>query len=74
VSYEHPHHALLEEVITIDFMNSALGAGAWVAVEMTLQPAKEPSGALPRRPRRRRLRRGAGAASVTQGECNYQRG
>ncbi len=25
VSYDHPHHAVLEEAITIDFVNSALG-------------------------------------------------
>ena len=25
VSYDHPHHALLEEAITIDFVNAALG-------------------------------------------------
>src|SRR5438034_5010282 len=46
VSYDHPHHALLEEAITIDFVNSALGPGARVAVELTLQSAKELSGAL----------------------------
>jgi hypothetical protein len=46
VSYDHPHHALLEEAITIDFMNSALGAGTRVAVELTLESAKELSGAL----------------------------
>jgi hypothetical protein len=48
VSYDHPHHALLEEAITIDFVNSALGPGARVAVELTLQSAKELSGALSR--------------------------
>jgi hypothetical protein len=48
VSYDHPHHALLEEAITIDFVNSALGAGARVAVEITLQSAKELSTALSR--------------------------
>jgi hypothetical protein len=48
VSYDHPHHALLEEAITIDFMNSALGPGARVAVEITLQSAKELSTALSR--------------------------
>jgi len=45
VSYDHPHHALLEEAITIDFVNDALGPGARVAVELTLQSAKELSGA-----------------------------
>src|SRR3974377_950857 len=48
VSYDHPHHALLEEAITIDFVNAALGPGARVAVELTLQSAKELSGALAR--------------------------
>jgi hypothetical protein len=46
VSYDHPHHALLEEAITIDFVNSALGPSARVAVEITLQSAKELSAAL----------------------------
>ena len=46
VSYDHPHHALLEEAITIDFVNSALGPDARVAVEITLQSAKELSAAL----------------------------
>ena len=48
VSYDHPHHALLEEAITIDFVNRALGPGARVAVELTLASAKELSGALQR--------------------------
>jgi hypothetical protein len=48
VSYDHPHHALLEEAITIDFMNVALGPSARVAVELTLEAAKELSGALVR--------------------------
>ena len=48
VSYDHPHHALLEEAITIDFVNAALGPGARAAVELTLGSAKELSGALAR--------------------------
>jgi hypothetical protein len=48
VSYDHPHHALLEEAITIDFVNSGLGPSARVAVELTLEAAKELSGALVR--------------------------
>src|SRR5438270_12480889 len=48
VSYDHPHHAVLEEAITIDFVNSALGPGARVAVEITLEAAKQLSGALAR--------------------------
>ena len=46
VSYDHPHHALLEEAITIDFVNSTLGPAARVAVELTLESAKALSGAL----------------------------
>ena len=34
VSYDHPHHAVLEEAITIDFVNAALGPEARVAVEL----------------------------------------
>jgi hypothetical protein len=41
-----PNHALLEEAITIDFMNPALGPGARAAVKLTLESAKELSGAL----------------------------
>ena len=46
VSYDHPHHALLEEAITIDFVNAALDPGSRVAVELTLEAARELSGAL----------------------------
>jgi hypothetical protein len=46
VSYDHPHHALLEDAINIDFVNRALGPEARVAVELTLQSAKELSTAL----------------------------
>jgi hypothetical protein len=46
VSYDHPHHALLEEAVTIDFVNAALGPGTRFAVELTLESAKELSGAL----------------------------
>ena len=48
VSYDHPHHALLEEAITIDFVNAALLPGTRVAVELTLESAKELSAALVR--------------------------
>ena len=46
VSYDHPHHALLEEAITIDFVNQALGPGARAAAELTLESAKALSRAL----------------------------
>ncbi|HYZ21301.1 MAG TPA: DUF6295 family protein [Rhodopila sp.] len=48
VSYDHPHHALLEEAITIDFLNPGLGPGARVAVELTLDAARALNGALTR--------------------------
>ena len=48
VSYDHPHHALFEEAINIDFVNPALGPGARVAVEISLESAKELSAALAR--------------------------
>jgi hypothetical protein len=46
VSYDHPHHALYEEAITIDFVNATLGPGARVAVEISLPSAKALSAAL----------------------------
>ena len=46
VSYDHPHHALLEEAITIDFVNERLGPSARAAVELTLESAKALSVAL----------------------------
>jgi hypothetical protein len=48
VSYDHPHHALLEDAINIDFVNPSLGPGARVAVEITLDSARELSAALAR--------------------------
>ena len=48
VSYDHPHHALLEEAITIDFVNLTLGPDARAAVELTLESARALSGALSR--------------------------
>ncbi|HXP73100.1 MAG TPA: DUF6295 family protein [Stellaceae bacterium] len=46
VSYDHPHHALLEEAVTIDLVNSALGPAARVAVELTLGSARDLCAAL----------------------------
>ena len=48
VSYDHPHHALLEDAITIDFVNADMGPGARAAVELTLDSAKELAAALER--------------------------
>lgn len=46
VSYDHPHHAMFEEAITIDFVNAALEPGARVAVEISLESAKRFAAAL----------------------------
>jgi hypothetical protein len=46
VSYDHPHHALLEDAIAIDFVNPARGPSARAAVELTLDSAKALSAAL----------------------------
>ncbi len=48
VTYDHPRHALLEEAISIDFVNRALGPDARAAVEVTLESAKALRDALAR--------------------------
>jgi uncharacterized protein DUF6295 len=48
VAYDHARHALLGDVITLDFFNTELGAGARAAVEITLDSAKELRAALDR--------------------------
>jgi hypothetical protein len=68
VSYDHPHHALLEDAITIDFMNPALGPGARAAVEITLESAKGLLAALERVIAEAEEGGRAGAPSVTKDE------
>jgi hypothetical protein len=46
VAYDHARHALLYDVITIDFINSALPPGARAGVELTLDAAKALNAAL----------------------------
>jgi pyrimidine operon attenuation protein/uracil phosphoribosyltransferase len=46
VAYDHPQHALLEEAVTIDFVNHAEGPGARAAVELTLESARALHAAL----------------------------
>jgi hypothetical protein len=48
VAYDHARHALLGDVITLDFFNTALDPGARAAVELTLDSAKELRAALDR--------------------------
>src|SRR5688572_1973104 len=40
VAYDHARHALLADVITLDFINEALPPGARAGVELTLETAK----------------------------------
>jgi hypothetical protein len=46
VAYDHARHAVLADVITLDFVNSALPPGARAAVELTLDAAKALNAAL----------------------------
>ena len=46
VAYDHARHALLADVITLDFINAALPPGARAAVELTLETAKALNAAL----------------------------
>jgi Family of unknown function (DUF6295) len=48
VAYDHARHALLEDVITIDFVNAGLPPSARAAVELTLDTAKALHEALTR--------------------------
>ena len=48
VAYDHARHASLGDVITLDFFNTNLDAGARAAVEITLESAKELRAALDR--------------------------
>ncbi len=48
VAYDHARHAPLGDVITHDFYNTNLDAGARAAVELTLETAKELRAALDR--------------------------
>ncbi|MEM8972249.1 MAG: DUF6295 family protein [Pseudomonadota bacterium] len=48
VSYDHARHALLDDAITLDFVNTGLPVGARAAVELSLETAKELRDALDR--------------------------
>jgi len=41
VSYDHPYELPLEHALNIDFVNEALGPGARVAVELSVEAARE---------------------------------
>ena len=46
VAYDHARHALLGDVITLDFINDSLPPGARAGVELTLESAKALHAAL----------------------------
>ena len=46
VSYDHPFHSDLEHALNIDFVNDAQGMEGRVAVELTLDSARELAGAI----------------------------
>jgi hypothetical protein len=46
VAYDHARHAVLADVITIDFINAGLPPGARAGVELTLDAAKALNAAL----------------------------
>jgi hypothetical protein len=48
VAYDHARHALLDDAITLDFVNTGLPVGARAAVELTLETAKALNAALTR--------------------------
>jgi len=48
VTFDHPHHAMLDDAVTIDFVNKALTPGTRVGVELTLETAKALHAALGR--------------------------
>ena len=48
VAYDHARHAPLGDVITLDFINTALEPGARAGIELTLEIAKELRAALDR--------------------------
>jgi hypothetical protein len=40
VSYDHPYHVPMEHALNIDFVNEAKGPGARVAVELSVESAR----------------------------------
>lgn len=48
VAYDHARHAPFGDVITLDFVNTGLDAGARAGIELTLETAKELRAALDR--------------------------
>lgn len=46
VTYDHPFHVDLEHALNIDFVNEAAGDGTRVAVELTLDAARNLAAAI----------------------------
>ena len=69
VAYDHARHAVLGDVITLDFVNAELPPGARAAVEITLESAKALRDALDRAIARRGNRRGRERGRIGAGSC-----
>jgi len=41
VSYDHPYHVPMEHALNLDFVNEAEGPGARVAVELSVESARQ---------------------------------
>ena len=41
IYYDHPYHAPFDHALNIDFVNEALGPGARVAVELSVEAARQ---------------------------------
>ena len=67
VAYDHARHALLADVITLDFVNEALPPGARAGVELTLEVGQGAERRAGEGHRRGRDRRGRAVASARAG-------
>lgn len=66
VAYDHARHAVLDDVITIDFINSSLPPGARAAVELTLETAKALNAALSKAIEEAEIEEAERAASIAR--------
>lgn len=69
VAYDHARHALLGDVITLDFINTDLPPGARAAVELTLDAAKALHAALAKAIAEAEIEEAERAESIVQQAC-----
>ena len=72
VAYDHARHALLGDVITLDFINAALPPAARAGVELTLESAKALHGALAKAIAAAEIEEAERMAGIEQARCNAQ--